>query len=93
MQTTLRIDDALYRKAKARAASLGISLTQLFEEALRAKLRERSSPRHRRRVRLPVSSASGDLISSTKNLEELIEAADLVDDQRMVKARHISTVH
>jgi antitoxin component of RelBE/YafQ-DinJ toxin-antitoxin module len=84
MQTTLRIDDALYRKAKARAASLGISLTQLFEEALRAKLRERSSPRRRRRVRLPVSSASGDLISSTKNLEELIEAADLVDDQRMV---------
>jgi hypothetical protein len=57
MQTTLRIDDALYRKAKARAASLGISLTQLFEEALRAKLRERSSPRRRMRVRLPVSSA------------------------------------
>jgi hypothetical protein len=84
MRTTLRIDDALYRKAKARAAYLGISLTQLFEEALRAKLRKRSSPRRRRRVRLPVSSASGDLISSTKNLEELIEAADLVDDQRMV---------
>jgi hypothetical protein len=84
MQTTLRIDDALYRKAKARAPYLGISLTQLFEEALRAKLRKRSSPRHSRRVRLPVSSPSGGLISSTKNLEELIEAADLVDDPRMV---------
>jgi hypothetical protein len=84
MQTTLRIDDALYRKAKARAAYLGISLTQLFEEALRAKLRERSSPRHRSRVPLPVSSASGGLLSSTNNLKKLIEAADLADDQRMV---------
>ena len=35
MQTTLRIDDALYRKAKAKAASLGISLTKFLEEALR----------------------------------------------------------
>jgi hypothetical protein len=84
VQTTLRIDDALYRKAKARAASLGISLTQLLEEALRAKLRERSSRRPKRRVRLPVSSASRGLISSTKSLEELIEAADLADDHRIV---------
>jgi hypothetical protein len=30
MQTTLRIDDALYRKAKARAASLGISFYAAF---------------------------------------------------------------
>ena len=75
------------RKAKAKAASLGISLTQLLEEALRAKLRERSSRRPKRRVRLPVSSATGGLTSSTKSLQELVEAADLVDDLGMAGRR------
>jgi len=87
MQTTLRIDDAFYRKAKAKAVSLGISLTQLFEEALRAKLRERQPPRPGKRVRLPVSSATGGLISSTKGLEELVQATDLADDLRTVGHR------
>lgn len=38
MQTTLRIDDHLYREAKAEAAREGISLTRFLEEALRLKL-------------------------------------------------------
>lgn len=80
MQTTLRIDDALYREAKAKAAVLGISLTQFLEDALRAKLREKPSRRGRRQVRLPVSSARGGLLSPSKTLPELIEAADLAHD-------------
>lgn len=80
MQTTLRIDDMLYRQAKAKAASLGISLTQFLEEALRAKLSERSSHPLRKRVRLPVSSASGGLVSPMKTLEELIETINLAAD-------------
>jgi hypothetical protein len=79
MQTTLRVDDALYREAKAKAASLGISLTQFLEEALRTKLREKRSLPVRRRVRLPVSSSRGGLLSP-RTLEELIEATDLVVD-------------
>jgi hypothetical protein len=38
MQTTLRIDDATYREAKAEAARRGMTLTRFLEEALRQKI-------------------------------------------------------
>ena len=38
MQTTLRIDDATYREAKAEAARLGLTLTHFIEEALRQRI-------------------------------------------------------
>jgi hypothetical protein len=38
MQTTLRINDALYREAKAEAARLGVTLTSFIEDALRARI-------------------------------------------------------
>jgi hypothetical protein len=38
MRTTLRIDDTIYRQAKAEAAREGITLTQFVEEALRFRL-------------------------------------------------------
>ena len=38
MQTTLRIDDRLYREAKAEAARAGLSLTRFLEEGLRMRL-------------------------------------------------------
>lgn len=44
MQTTLRIDDHLYREAKAEAARSGISLTRFLEEGLRLRL-EKNTPR------------------------------------------------
>lgn len=40
MRTTLVIDDHLYRKAKIAAASAGITLTSLVEQALTLKLNE-----------------------------------------------------
>ena len=36
MQTTLRIDDTVFREAKAEAARRGITLTRFIEDALRA---------------------------------------------------------
>jgi hypothetical protein len=39
MQTTLRINDALYREAKAAAAREGITLTLFIETALQARLK------------------------------------------------------
>ena len=42
MQTSLRIDDGVYRSAKAEAARLGETLTRFIEEALRERI-ERSS--------------------------------------------------
>jgi hypothetical protein len=38
MQTTLRIDDATYREAKAEAARLGLTLTRFIEDALRQRI-------------------------------------------------------
>lgn len=39
MQTTLRLDDRLYREAKSAAAQQGITLTRFLEEAIRLRLR------------------------------------------------------
>ena len=38
MQTTLRIDDEIYRAAKSQAASQGSTLTRFSEEALRERI-------------------------------------------------------
>jgi len=43
MQTTLRIDDELYREAKAEAARQGISLTRFLQEALHLRLQKARS--------------------------------------------------
>jgi len=42
MQTTLRLDDKLYREAKAEAARQGMTLTRFLEEALRLRLNKQS---------------------------------------------------
>lgn len=39
--TTLRIDEGLYRRAKAAAAAQGITLTRFIEDGLRLKLLEK----------------------------------------------------
>ena len=82
MQTTLRLDDELYRQAKAQAAALGISLTRFLEEAIRRQLAASAPPQRRRRIRLPVSSASGGLAAGFSTLEEAVAAADLAEDLR-----------
>jgi hypothetical protein len=38
MATTLRINEALFREAKAEAARMGITLTRFIEDSLRQKL-------------------------------------------------------
>ena len=40
MQTTLRIDDQLYREAKSEAAREGLTLTRFLEEGLRLRLQK-----------------------------------------------------
>ncbi len=45
MQTTLRIDDELYREAKAEAVRSGITVTRFIEEALRLRLASSGSER------------------------------------------------
>jgi hypothetical protein len=38
MQTTLRIDDAVYREAKVEAARQGLTVTEFISEALRERV-------------------------------------------------------
>lgn len=45
MQTTLRIDDRLYREAKAEAARQGVTLTRFLEEGLRLRLERKLTPK------------------------------------------------
>lgn len=45
MQTTLRIDDQLYREAKAQAAREGTTMTRFLEEGLRLRLKGKSAHR------------------------------------------------
>jgi uncharacterized protein DUF6364 len=84
MQTTLRLDDELCRQAKAQAAAQGISLTRLIETAIREYLERPAPTPRRRRLRLPVSRATGGLVAGFSTLEEAVAAADLADELRTV---------
>jgi plasmid stability protein len=82
MQTTLRLDDDLYRQAKARAAAKGTSLTRFLEDAIREHLQEPVELPRERRLSLPVSTAAGGLLPGFSTLEEAVDAADLTADWR-----------
>lgn len=43
MQTTLRLDDQLFRQAKVEAAREGITLTQFIQEGLRMRLQRKAT--------------------------------------------------
>lgn len=78
MQTTLRINDDIYRRAKAKSGEMGLSLTRFFEEAVEerlASLEQRSATR----IVLPVSTVSGPPLTD-EELRRRIEAADLEND-------------
>lgn len=73
MQTTLRIEDQVYRQAKVAAAREGITLTQFIEEALTLRI-ERSSNHH------------GDVNQSTDNLSsEEAKSRQEQDREKMIK--------
>lgn len=78
MQTTLRIDDDLYRRAKTKASALGLSLTRFFEEAVEERL-ARLDQRPLKKFVLPVSSVTGPPISA-EELRRRVQAADLEYD-------------
>ena len=86
MRMTLRLDDELYRQAKAQAAAQGTSVTKLVEEAIREHLGRSPAAPHRRRIRLPVSTSTGGLLREFATLEEAVAAADLTHDQLNMKS-------
>ncbi|MBO0722117.1 MAG: toxin-antitoxin system HicB family antitoxin [Blastocatellia bacterium] len=68
MQTTLRIEDEIYRKAKAEAAREGITLTRFIEEALRLRLGGEATGEQ--------NVDRGDYSALVERLERLFEQAD-----------------
>ena len=51
VQTTLRINDNIYREAKAEAARIGITLTQFIEKALQSELDRSANSSQQEEVR------------------------------------------
>ncbi len=79
MRTTVRLDDALARAAKVRAAEQGITLTQLIDESLRERLSQRGEPSRSRRVDLPVYGEGG--LRSGVDLSDNRALLDLMEDE------------
>ena len=86
MQTTLRIDDAIYRQAKAEAAREGITLTRFIEEALRLRLDRTGEPAGSSRPTVPsiqqpgAADESGSVPTAlVERLQRLFAQADQRD--------------
>lgn len=75
MRTTIRLDDALLRKAKAAAAMSGRSLNDLIADALRVSLA--IPPRRARVAKLPVFSGNG--LQPGVDLDDNAALLDLMD--------------
>lgn len=77
MRTTIRIDDDLYRRAKATAARQGRSVGQLIEDAVRVALRPRIGAAGEI-AELPVFGGSGTLpdvdLADPRALRDLMDA-------------------
>lgn len=79
MRTTLRLDDALLRRAKARAADRGTTLTALFTDALRAYLAGLDAPPSARE-RIELLTVGGDGLQPGVNLDSNADLLDLMDE-------------
>ncbi len=85
MRTTIRIDDALYRKVKAKAADTGRTVGEVIEDAIRADLHSRARAASEV-APLPVFGGSGVLpgVELTNNaaLRALMDEGSDVDALR-----------
>jgi hypothetical protein len=87
MATTLRIDDRLYREAKAAAARQGITITRFIEEALRLKLRSTGVVHAREPALLPTYAAGAGFPYSPPELKALIQRSDAAADRSKARPK------
>jgi hypothetical protein len=78
MQTTLRINDELYRHAKAAAAKEGVTLTRFIEEALAQRLK--GNPRTKGPVKLPTFAAGQGFDFNPVQLKTLQQSSETQAD-------------
>lgn len=78
MRTTVELDPALMRAAKARSAERGESLKGLLSRAVTAELHAEQTPRATKRVRLPLFGSTGTtrVRLSNADLESALAGAD-----------------
>jgi plasmid stability protein len=82
MRTTIRLDDALLRRAKARAAASGRSLNDFIADAVRAALAPRAATA--RRIELP--TFKGGTILPGVDLDDTSALLDLMDEHEAAVA-------
>lgn len=87
-RTTVRLDPALLRSAKKKAAEEGRTLTSLIEEGLRKVVTPTTAPSHAsRNFKLPVSTAGGGNPASI-DMRKTSELLAMMDDELpLVKRR------
>ncbi len=79
MRTTIRLDDRLLGEAKREASRSGMTLTAMFEEALRAHLaRVAMAARPREHVRLP--TFRGDGLAPGVDLDDSAALLDYMEE-------------
>ena len=81
MRTTVRLDEGLLTRARQEARKRGETLTSLIERGLRLAMSGSHQVAHARRVRLPVSTASGGLRPGI-DLDDTAGLLDRLDDVR-----------
>ncbi|MBZ5608821.1 MAG: hypothetical protein LAP38_11210 [Acidobacteriia bacterium] len=72
MKTTVEIPEALFRQAKASAAQRGISLKDLFAEALREKLRRKPEGDPREQPWMRAFGGLRKLRAETKRVNRIV---------------------
>ena len=88
MATTLRLDDKLYREAKAEAARQGMTITRFIEDALRSRLRQARPARRPEEIELPTFAAGVGFPFSPQALKELERRTQGEHDRtRLARAR------
>ncbi len=78
MRTTVRLNDALFRQARAEAARRGETLTALIEKGLRLLLARAYVVEDRARVELPVCRAGGGTLPGV-DLDDSDALLDLME--------------
>jgi hypothetical protein len=78
MRTTIRLDDALLKEAKVRAAERGITLTKLIDESLRERLSAQQRPKTAGPFRLRSYGKGG--IQPGVDLDDNRAVRDLMDE-------------
>lgn len=72
--TTLRIDKALYQRAKAAAAAQGVTLTRFIEQSLQEKLAAKPAPR--REIKLHTYDSGQRYDTSPEELKRMMIDTD-----------------